>query len=572
MALYYCLAMLIASLLILVVYVFIFHKHFDASITIMAVLIPVVNLGHFIIASSSVIQEALVGLKLTYIGGCFVTLSALFLVFNICRVNIKAWIRAILVVISSVVIVSSLTIGRTSLFYKTTPTLAFSSDGVGYITDKQYGVMHTIFYIVVIAYYLAAIATLVYCFFKKKQVSNKVLILVVLTVTIAFIGFFGGRLFTKWIGHPEFELLPLTYNLGMGLYLLIASRLRLYDASDSVTDSLVEKGDIGFVSFDYKTRYLGSNDTARNMFHEISHYVVDKEIKDFPIGKEYILTLVESFKKDPNNNKCFVKEDDKVYLMQMNELKVGRFSKGYQLLISDDTKNQEFIKLIKNYNSELEKEVKSKTGDILDLQNRFILGMATMVEGRDNSTGGHIRRTSDCVRFLIEAMKEEHVPGLNDMFCFNVVRAAPMHDLGKITIDDAILRKPGKFTPEEYAVMKTHSAEGARIISEILEGASDKEFLKIAINVAHYHHERWDGSGYPDGLKGKEIPFEARIMAIADVYDALVSKRVYKEEFSFEEANKIIMDGFGSQFDPSLEKSYLRARDKIENYYRQLKK
>ncbi|MBR0294898.1 MAG: HD domain-containing protein [Bacilli bacterium] len=572
MALYYYYAMLIVSLLILVVYVFIFHKHFDASITIMAVIIPVVNLGHLIIASSSVIEEALVGLRLSYIGGCFVTLAAMFLVFSICRVNIKSWIRAILVVMSSIIFISSLTIGHTSLFYKTTPTLSFTSDGVSYITDKNYGVVHTIFYIVVIAYYLATISVLIYCFFKKKQVSRKILVLVVLSVTIAFIGFFGGRLFVKWIGAPEIELLPLTYNLGMGLYLVIASRLRLYDASDSVTDSLVEKGETGFVSFDYKVRYLGSNDTAKRMFEEINHYVVDKEISDFPIGKEYILTLVESFKNDPSNNKCFVSLDNKTYLLQMNQLKVGRFYHGYQLLISDDTKNQEFIKLIQNYNSELEKEVQEKTQDILDLQNKLVLGMATMIEGRDNSTGGHIKRTSDCMRILIETMKEENFPGLTDKFCFNIVRAAPMHDLGKITIDDAILRKPGKFTDEEYAIMKTHSAEGARIIKEILYGTGDIEFLNIAVNVAHYHHERWDGSGYPDHLEGEEIPFEARIMAIADVYDALVSKRVYKEEFSFEEANQIIIDGFGKHFDPGLEKCYLAARRKIEEYYCQFKK
>ena len=120
--------------------------------------------------------------------------------------------------------------------------------------------------------------------------------------------------------------------------------------------------------------------------------------------------------------------------------------------------------------------------------------------------------------------------------------------------------------------MKTHSAEGARIIKEILYGTGDIEFLNIAVNVAHYHHERWDGSGYPDHLEGEEIPFEARIMAIADVYDALVSKRVYKEEFSFEEANQIIIDGFGKHFDPGLEKCYLAARRKIEEYYCQFKK
>ena len=145
-----------------------------------------------------------------------------------------------------------------------------------------------------------------------------------------------------------------------------------------------------------------------------------------------------------------------------------------------------------------------------------------------------------------------------------------MHDLGKIAVDDAILRKPGRFTPEEFEEMKKHAKEGARIVHEILKDTDDQDFRILAENVAHYHHERWDGSGYPEGIKGEEIPFEARIMAIADVYDALVSKRVYKESMSFEEADKIIMDGMGTHFDPQLKEIYIAARPKLEAYYKSL--
>ncbi len=564
MALYYYYAMFIVSLVILVAYVFIFHKHFDANITIMAVLIPVTCLASLFIAKSQTIEEALVGLKLTYIGGCFVLLAAMFLIFTICGVNINPWIRVTCLLISSGIYITSLTIGYSDIFYKTIPQLAFS-DGIAYITGKQYGIMHTLFYVMVICYYLATIAVLVYCFFRKKQVSRKILFLIVLSVTIAMVGFFGGRLFTKKI-----ELLPATYNLGMILYLIIASRLRLYDASDSVTDSLVQEGDTGFVSLDYKMRYLSSNDTARKMITEINDYVVDHEVDNFPIAKEYIIPLIYKFAENENDNECFVSINKKTYLLHLSELKVGRFSRGFQLLISDDTTNQEFIKLIQNYNSKLEEEVAQKTQGILDLQNRLVLGMATMIEGRDNSTGGHIKRTSDCMRLLIETMKEEGYPGLSDTFCFNIIRAAPMHDLGKITVDDAILRKPGRFTPEEFAIMKTHAPEGARIVKQILEGTDNVEFMNLAVNVAHYHHERWDGSGYPEGLKGEEIPFEARIMAIVDVYDALVSKRVYKEKMTFEQADKIILEGMGTQFDKSLEPYYLKARKKFEEYYQNL--
>ena len=129
------------------------------------------------------------------------------------------------------------------------------------------------------------------------------------------------------------------------------------------------------------------------------------------------------------------------------------------------------------------------------------------------------------------------------------------------------MRKPGRYTPEEYDKMKTHAAEGARIVREILRDTDDAEFRKIAENVAHYHHERVDGSGYPDRLKGEQIPLEARIMAIADVYDALVSKRVYKESYSFAKADRIILEGMGTQFDPGLQKYYEAARPKLEAYY-----
>lgn len=553
--------MFILSLVIGIVYAFIFHKHFDTNITILAVLIPVTNLATALVASSTSIEQALLAQKMTYIGGCYTFLFVVFFIFNICGIKLKPWIKAVALVITSIVYCSSLTIGYSDIFYKGMPTLEIIGK-TAYITNKSYGFMHTIFYVLVCLYYAIMVAVIIYSFFKKKQVPLRVLILVAVSVSIAMVGFFGQR-FLKL----KVELLPLTYNLGIIFYLIIASRLRLYDASDSVTDSLVQRGNIGFVSFDSHMRYLDSNETAKEMINEINDYRVDHSVLQFDVAKEQIIPLMEKFKANPDDDKSYLELNKKIYLLRMNRLTVGKFYHGYQLLISDDTVNQEHIKLIQNYNSQLEEEVKKKTLSILEMQNKLVLGMATMVEGRDNSTGGHIKRTSDCMRLLIETMKEEGYPGLTDSFCENIIRAAPMHDLGKITVDDAILRKPGKFTPEEFEVMKTHAAEGARIVERILEGTDNKEFTKIAINVAHCHHERMDGSGYPNGLSGNQIPFEARIMAIVDVYDALVSKRVYKERMSFETANQIILEGMGKHFDKSLEPYYLKAKNKFEKYY-----
>lgn len=215
---------------------------------------------------------------------------------------------------------------------------------------------------------------------------------------------------------------------------------------------------------------------------------------------------------------------------------------------------------------DLAKKLDERTRHIRHIQQMMILGMASMVESRDNSTGGHIRRTSMVVKIFSEKLLE--LWGAEaEKFLDSVIRAAPMHDLGKIAVDDVILRKNGKFTDEEYARMKIHAAEGAKIVKQILDGVEEENFVEIAVNVAHYHHERWDGSGYPTGLSGEDIPVEARIMALADVFDALVSKRCYKEAFSFDKAFQIIEDSIGSHFDPGLGKIFISCRSELEKLY-----
>ena len=560
MAMYFYYSMFFFSLVMAIVYTFIFHKHFDVNVTILAVLVPVINLAFVLMGRAESVGEALAALRFTYIGGTFLLVSVLLLIFNTCGVPLKAWQRVIIMGVSAFIFGTTLTIGHNDLFYKGLPDLA-EAHGASYLTNKHYGPMHTVFYVMVVVFYLMIVAVLVYSFFKKKQVPRSVLLLLVFAVSIAVFGFFGNRL----VSH-EVEILPATYNIGMIIYLIIASRLRLYDPSDSVIDSLVQKGDTGFVSFDSRLRYLGSNDTAKKMLPELKDFIIDKHIPDEWM-KSTLETMVNSFKNNPDDNKHLIERDGHYYLFNINKLTVGYLYHCYQFLISDDTVNQLHIQFIQNYNAQLEAEVAKKTENIIEMQNKLVLGMATMVEGRDNSTGGHIRRTSDVVSFLVAEMKKDKSLKLSDSFYNNLIKAAPMHDLGKITIDDAILRKPGKFTPEEYEVMKTHAPEGAKIVAHILEGTDDTEFARIATNVAHYHHEKWDGTGYPDKLKGEEIPLEARIMAIADVYDALVSKRVYKDKMSFETANNIIMESMGHHFDKSLEKYYLGARNKIEEYY-----
>ena len=229
--------------------------------------------------------------------------------------------------------------------------------------------------------------------------------------------------------------------------------------------------------------------------------------------------------------------------------------------------NDSFGELAYTFN-EMTSALDEKTRKILDIQNSVIRGMAVMVESRDNSTGGHINRTSDCVKVFVNKLRNyEKYKDLSDEFCESVIKAAPMHDLGKIAVDDAILRKPGKFTDEEYEIMKKHSAEGARIVENVLREVDNQNFKTIAVNVAHYHHEKWNGTGYPEKIAGNDIPFEARIMALADVFDALVSKRCYKDSFSYDKAFQIIEESLGTHFDPDLGEIFIKSRKELEELY-----
>ena len=561
----YYISTLVVSVILMLTYCFVYHKHFDVHISMIFVFIPINNLGHFLLYRSDTVEELCMANKMIYMSNSYLILMITLVVFGLCDIKINRLIRIAMFLITTVVFSFTLLIGETKLYYKSV-TLEIV-DGKTIVT-KEYGPLHKIFYILLIGYFLLGMGAIAYSYFKKNQVSRKFIYLLALPEALAVISYFVSRKLSNIMSFlPDVELLPLTYIIAQIVYLIIVHRLVLYDISDSVIETMIQKGDKGFISFDFGLRYLGSNDTAKGIFPELCNLTVDKPINKNEFMKKHAIIWLESFKENERNDKFYYTKDDKTYLIDINYLSDGARNRGYQMIITDDTKNQQYISLLDNYNTELKQEVAENTNHIVEMHDNLILSMATMVESRDNSTGGHIRRTSEGVRILIGEIKKGGNFELDEEFCKDLIKAAPMHDLGKIHVKDAILCKKGRFNDEEYEEMKTHAAEGARIVHEILKGTDDMRFHIIAENVAHYHHERWDGSGYPDHLKGEEIPLEARIMAIADVYDALVSKRVYKEKMSFEEADKIILDGMGNQFDKRLEPYYISARPKLEEYY-----
>lgn len=185
--------------------------------------------------------------------------------------------------------------------------------------------------------------------------------------------------------------------------------------------------------------------------------------------------------------------------------------------------------------------------------------MSTIIESRDEETGAHTLRTAAFVEQILDELlqKEEFKDLLTPSYIQNIKQAAPLHDVGKIRVPDAILTKPARLSKEEFEVIKLHTTEGEKMLRSCLTGLEDPEFIRVACNIALYHHERIDGTGYPKGLRGEDIPFEARVMAVADVFEALISPRCYKSAYSVEEAIEIMKEGRGTQFDAEILDAFL---------------
>ena len=217
------------------------------------------------------------------------------------------------------------------------------------------------------------------------------------------------------------------------------------------------------------------------------------------------------------------------------------------------------------FNGNLSRMVKEKTGTVIELKNAVLSTMAELVEYRDAVTGGHIVRTQKYIKAILGAMRrygiyENEISNLDEDL---ILQSCQLHDVGKIAIRDSVLLKQGKLTDAEFATIKNHTVLGEKAILKLKDKTTDSEFVEYARIFAISHHERWDGSGYPNALKGEEIPLLGRIMAIADVYDALVEERPYKKAFPHEEAVRIMLEGRGSQFDPVLADLFEKINSKF---------
>ena len=228
-------------------------------------------------------------------------------------------------------------------------------------------------------------------------------------------------------------------------------------------------------------------------------------------------------------------------------------------------KEQEHRKNIEQYNLHLEDQVREKVKEITSTQLAAIFAMSKLAESRDTETGEHLERMREYCKILSQKLSttEKYSNAIDEKFVDDIYAASPLHDIGKVGIPDEVLLKPGKLTAEEWDIMKTHTTIGVQTLLEVDKQHPGNDFISMGIAIAGGHHEKWDGSGYPGGLEGANIPLPARILALGDVYDALTSKRCYKDAFSHDKGKEIIVSSSGTHFDPDVVDAFLEMEDEF---------
>ena len=525
--------------------------------------ILVTNFGHWLLGFSESVEGAVIANKVNYLGASFLPMFMFFALLQICKISIPRWLNLVLILMSFGICALAMTVGYFPAYYETVEYVV--QGGVGNYR-ATYGWGHAVFNAFLVGYVLLDLWIIIRAILHQKMVSLKNITAMIVGEIATIFSFFIAR---AW--DCDMLVMPCVYVFDQILLLYICNNVKWYDVTECVIESIEAESSFAYLSFTADGAYLGANRIAVDFFPEFTKMRVDARLKGDSELQKIFMEWIDEFKENKAlMNYSLTKEfnnEDRHYKCEMKVLRQVHGKNVFLFRIEDNTQEHCYIDALGLSHSVLLKNKAKTENEVQSVQEKWIVGMAQMAESRAGNMDGHIKRTSEVVKILVTKMRERGAQDLSDHFLDVLVAAAPMYDLGKVAIDDVVLRKPGRFSLDDYEIMKTHVEKGANIIEKLLSDVKDSYFVSVAKNMALYHHERWDGTGYPEQRSGESIPMEARIMALADVYDALVSKRCYKERMSFREARDVILASMGKQFDPQLKDCFLDCQEQLMDYY-----
>ncbi|MBQ3162049.1 MAG: response regulator [Oscillospiraceae bacterium] len=537
------------GLINLLILIFAFeNKKVNYYFMILMIIMAISNGGYLALGLSDTVEEAVLANKIAYIGGCFTSPIMIFLICSICKINLNKWFRIGIYTYCFIVYGMILTTDYNKLYYTSTDIDEFGNSTV---LVNSYGPGHTFFYFILYGTIIIQIAILVYSVKKKCSVSRKTLHSFIMLEILNVGLFFIGRII-----NPELEVMPALYVFDGWIFLYVHYRARIYDVEENVAFSLEKKQKNGYILLDRHLNYLGCNKTAEAIFPKLAESYVDLEIRGIP----KLEAIIKKIKDDKQQSNFTFVDNDKHYEGHINRIHHNDKNYGYMLEFIEDTEKWKYINLISAYNGELQDKVYEQTETLVEQQKAIkdlfvqtVTALSEAVDAKDRYTSGHSKRVAEYSRMLAARMgktKEEQE---------EIYRAGLLHDIGKIRIPVEIINKAGKLNDEEYNIIKIHPVTGYHI----LRGISGSNLIAMATK---YHHERYDGKGYPNGLEGEQIPEAARILGVADSYDAMTSNRSYRKALPQEIVRAEIEKGRGTQFDPDIADIMLQMIDEDKDY------
>ena len=513
-----------------------------------------VNLVGYTLEMEAATKElAMQSLKVTYVGKPFIIYSLYLFVMEYCGVSIPKARRNIFFLISLTITILVFTNNYHGLFYS---SIDFTNEGLFPHMILQHGILYNLYTAFLCYYFLGMIIVCIRKYIRHESpiIQKQIIILLVLIFFSIFC--LAAYLLNLTAGY---DATAIAYIVAVFFFERLMRKYGLFDTLTLAKDEAIDHMKNGLIVIDIYGNPVYTNAEAAKVLECIRK----QEHRDRPI--EYLEVLAA------NGRPLFISQklapeledisgnENYVYELSLRDIIHDNANYGQMLTITENTDHY-------YYTARLKEEVSKKTKEVISIQRDIIGSFAAIIEARDGITGLHIKNTGNLVKVLVNLMKEDdrYCNIITSDYAQMVADAAHLHDIGKIAIPDCILQKKGKLTDEEFAIMKTHPQEGARILDSTLKGLESDSYYQIAHDMALYHHEHYDGKGYPAGISGCSIPLSARIMAVADVYDALRSKRHYKDGFSKEKSVQIIRDTMGTQFDPTIASIFLEHIDEME--------
>jgi len=485
------------------------------------------------------LRTAYIGCSVGYLGKPFALVSALLLLFEYS--NIKVPTKFTLPLLLFFLFLTSMVVTNQyhHLYYG---KVGINLDKSGSPLEVTHGPFWYVYIVSSIVIFLFYIAIVIYEYRRcKNRQAKQMAILLLLVVVFAFLGLL---LFMTGL-TKNYDTTMLGIEIGTIFLLILFSKYKIFDTLTLAERKALNDSDDGVIVLDARNRISYYNETALKIVPNLNK--VNKENE--------VINQLENIDTD---EPLFINSN--IYDLNISTVTTGKNERtvGKTFLFKQITYHHQ-------YQERLNNEIEEATKKITSIQRTALISIADIVEARDGNTGAHVKSVSYTAKRIAERLAESgpYKRSLTPTMINIIEECAPLHDIGKIYISDSILNKPGKLTSEEFEEMKKHTTLGGEIINKTIAGIEEPLYVRIANNIALYHHERFDGTGYPSGLKGTKIPLCARIMAVADVYDALRMKRAYKDAFDKETALKIIKEENGTHFDPVVVDAFLDIVDTL---------